>query len=173
VSKAFTKDETYDEPVVAARAPLPDGTPNWVTPRGLRLLRAELERLEAERAAASATTSDDDERQRRLAILGQRQADLAERISGARVVDPASVDIERVRFATCVVIRTVEGADEGRERRIAIVGVDEADPASGRIAFTAPLARALVGAEVGDEVTLETARGDELLEVLAIERVAE
>jgi transcription elongation factor GreB len=173
VSKAFTKDETHDEPVVAARAPLPDGTPNWVTPRGLRLLRAELERLEAERAAVSATTSDDDERQRRLTILGQRQADLADRISGARVVDPASVDTGRVRFATCVVIRTVEGADEGRERRIAIVGVDEADPASGRIAFTAPLARVLVGAEVGDEVTLETARGDELLEVLAIERVAE
>jgi transcription elongation factor GreB len=49
------------------------------------------------------------------------------------------------------------------------VGVDEADAASGRVAFVAPLARALLGKRVGDAVTLRTPRGEEELEVVAIE----
>jgi transcription elongation GreA/GreB family factor len=49
-----------------------------------------------------------------------------------------------------------------------IVGVDEADASQGRLAFTAPLARSLLGKGEGDVVTLRTPRGEEELEVLSI-----
>lgn len=165
MSKAFTSEETVDEPVVPARAPLPDGVPNYVTPRGLRLLREELAALEAERARRDPALGDEDE-QRRLAVLSQRQAALASRIASARVVDPATLTHDEVRFGATV---TVRNADDGAERRFQIVGVDEADPAHGRIAFTSPIARAVMGCVVGDEATLDTAAGEEVLEVVAIE----
>ncbi len=164
MSKAFTREEAFDEPVVPARAPLPEGVPNYVTPRGLRLLREEMAALEAERARRDPALGDDDE-QRRVAVLSQRQAALASRIASARVVDPAATPRDEVRFGATV---TVRNADDGAERRFQIVGVDEADPARGRIAFTSPLARAVVGCAVGDEVVLETAAGEEALEVIAI-----
>lgn len=170
MSKAFTKDDADEAPLVPRRAPLPDGVPNHVTPRGLRLLRAEHTRLEAERRSADAQARDDgDGAPHRLAALDQRLADLAERIAGARPVDPARVATDQVRFATQVTLRTLDGERPGEVRRVQIVGVDEADPAAGRIAFTAPLARAVLGSEVGDVVTLETASGEEEIEVVAIE----
>ena len=69
VSKAFTKDEAWEEPIIPSRAPVPAGVPNYVTPRGLRLLRAELAELEAERHRLEADRSDEVEYRRRLAIL--------------------------------------------------------------------------------------------------------
>ena len=53
----------------------------------------------------------------------------------------------------------------GAERAVTIVGHDEADPAAGRIAFTAPLGRALMGAEAGDMVTFQGR--DDAIEILA------
>jgi transcription elongation factor GreB len=58
--------------------------------------------------------------------------------------------------------------ESGDERRYRIVGVDEADVAHGRVAFVAPLARALLGKKVGDGATVRTPGGEEELEVLAI-----
>ena len=58
--------------------------------------------------------------------------------------------------------------DSKQARQIDIVGVDEADATSGRIAFVAPLARALLGKRAGDVVTLRTPRGEEELEVVSV-----
>lgn len=59
MSKAFTSEETPDDPIVVpARAPLPPGVPNYVTPRGLALLRAERATLEHEREIVVASTGD-------------------------------------------------------------------------------------------------------------------
>ena len=60
MSRAFVKDESWEEPVVAPRAPLPDGVPNYVTPRGLQLLRDEQATLEAGRQAIEADPALDD-----------------------------------------------------------------------------------------------------------------
>jgi len=57
---------------------------------------------------------------------------------------------------------------EGGEQTYRIVGVDEANPARGDVAFTSPMARALLGHEVGDEVVVRTPRGNETVEILAI-----
>lgn len=160
MSKAFTKeDSAAQELVVPPRAPLPDGVPNYVTPRGLELLRAERETLEATRAqlrlAADAA---------RLTALAARLHEVERRIASAQCVEPAaSSDV--VRFGSRVTLLD----DAGREQRYQIVGVDEAEPSAGKIAFLSPLARALLGAQVGDSVRLEKPGGARELEVLAIE----
>jgi transcription elongation factor GreB len=173
MSKAFTKDDAWEEPVVPARAPLPAGVPNYVTPRGLKLLRTELAELDAERQRLDSDRSDEVERRRRLMIVGRRLSDLAARIASAEVVDPRRQPHDTVRFGASVTLRTMTGERAGEERRIAIVGIDEADAANGRVAFVAPIARAILGREVGATASLHTARGEELLRVMSIEYTAE
>jgi len=88
VSKAFTKDEAWEEPIIPPRPPVPAGVPNYVTPRGLGLLRAELAELEAERHRLEADRSDEVEYRRLLAILAGRTSELTARIASAALVDP-------------------------------------------------------------------------------------
>ena len=70
-----------------------------------------------------------------------------------------------VRFGATVTVST----EAGEERRYRIVGVDEANAAEGRVSFLAPVARALLGRSLDDEVRLETANGVEVLEIIAID----
>ena len=169
MSKAFTKDDAPETPlVIPPRAPLPPGTPNYVTARGLALLRAELAGLEAERARLNGDEREPD-RARKLVVTDARLADLAARVATAHVVDPRGQPRDRVRFGATVTLRTLSGASAGEERRFVIVGVDEAAPADGRVAFLAPIARAIMGLRVGETGTLRTAEGEQLLEVAAIE----
>jgi transcription elongation factor GreB len=164
-SKAFTSEETPDEPIVVPpRAPLPDGVPNYVTARGLARLREELALLEAERARVADTALDDAEHDRRRKVDAARLADLAHRIASAVLVDPQRQPQDEVRFGATVTVRD----DEGATTRYRIVGVDEADPATGTIAFLSPLARALTGLAVGDTTQLRTAGGERELTVDAI-----
>ena len=80
------------------------------------------------------------------------------------VVDNAGKNHDRVYFGATVTV-----ADEsGAERTVSIVGVDELDPARGRVSWISPIATALLKASVGDVVTLRTPRGNEELEILAI-----
>jgi transcription elongation factor GreB len=169
VSKAFTKDETSDEPVVVpARAPLPTGVPNYVTPRGLALLREELSRRLSER-----THLDDQQdaaaRRQQQATLTARLGELEARIATAVVVEPATQPHDEVRFGAQVTVRTAQN----EERQYRLVGVDEADGAHGLVAFVSPLARALLGRRVGEVTTLRTPRGEEELEVVAISYAAQ
>jgi transcription elongation factor GreB len=146
MSKAFTKDDDGgDGPLlVAPRVPLPSGSPNYVTERGLALLRAELGQ-ELERWAARTPPTSDTERARAGARHAARVAELEARIGCAVLVDSA------------------------RQRTYRIVGVDEANAASGDVAFVAPLARSLLGKRVGDVELVRTPAGEDELEVLAIE----
>jgi transcription elongation factor GreB len=169
VSKAFTKDEAWEEPIIPPRAPVPAGVPNYVTLRGLELLRGELAALEADRRRPEAERSDGDEYRRRLTIVTARMADLTARIASAVVVDPREQPRDAVRFGALVTLRTISGGRVGEERRLEIVGVDEADASRGRIAFTAPIARAILGRGVGDTAALDTPRGKELLQVVSID----
>lgn len=143
VSKAFTRDDLPDAPVVVRHRPsLPDGTLNYVTARGLAALRAEVVISEAG---------------------GARRAELDQRIASAVLVPPPA-EQEEIRFGAHVKLR----AADGRTRQVRIVGVDEADPAGGLIAFVAPLARALLGRRAGDLLSVRTPGGGEELEVMAV-----
>jgi len=168
VSKAFTSEETAETPrVVPPRAPLPAGVPNYVTASGLALLHAELAALDAQYAAAE----HDPEvagRSENLAALAQRRADLEARIASAEVVPLPPEPRDTIRFGATV---TVDG--EGGARRYRIVGVDEADAARGKLAFVSPLARVLLGSSVGDTVRLRAPRGEEQLEIVAVEYTVE
>ncbi|MET0791118.1 MAG: GreA/GreB family elongation factor [Polyangiaceae bacterium] len=163
MSKAFTKDDAGDaELLVVPRAPLAEGVPNYVTPRGLQLLRAEQAKLERERSALLAQGSSDGSA--RLNALAQRAADLHTRLASAELVDPHSQPRSEARFGSDIRVRH----ESGKESTYRIVGVDEADAASGLLAFSSPLARALLGKRVGDVAELRTPLGSEELELLEI-----
>ncbi|MET0591198.1 MAG: GreA/GreB family elongation factor [Polyangiaceae bacterium] len=165
MNKAFTKEDGPDEPeLVPARAPLPTGTPNYVTARGLDRLRAELARLDGERAQVD-SMAPGVERSRALAHLVARRTALEERLASAVLVDAAQQPRNEVRFGAKVTL----GSATGIARAYRIVGVDEAEPPGGYIAFVSPLAKALLGRGVGEEVTVRTPRGEEEVEILQIE----
>lgn len=159
MSRAFVKEDGPE------RADLPDlpvsPHPNFVTPRGLSDLRARLAARQAELAAAKARADRTDRGPEAAAERDLRY--LEARLASAIPVDPPATPAE-VAFATQV--RVAE--EDGAERSFAIVGEDEADAAAGRIAPQAPLARALIGARVGDVVRWPRPGGAVELEVLEI-----
>ena len=170
MSRGFVKeDDAQTPPIIPPRAALPPGMPNYVTPHGLGLLRAELVTLEAARAQAEANHDNDTDRTHRLSLHNGRLALLTERLGSARLVDPASQPPKEVRFGATVTLRTVGGGKVGFERKLTIVGVDEADVALGKVAFVAPIARAVQGTRLGKTVTLKLGPQEEVVEVTMIE----
>lgn len=166
MSRGFTKeDDSLPPPLVPPRAPLPPGVPNYVTPRGLQLLRAELAELEADRARLDADAAPDAQaRTQQLLIVNGRISALTARLTSAKVVEPRAEAPAEVRFGTTVTLRNAVGT----ERQLTIVGVDEADASAGRVAFTAPIARAVVGKHAGQTAQVRTAQGEELVEIVAV-----
>jgi transcription elongation factor GreB len=165
VNKAFTKeDETSEPAMVPPRAPLPAGMPNYVTARGLQKLKTELRELDDERRRLDATAPSAD-RSRALVHLAARRSALEDRLAGATLVDIAKQPRDEVRFGARVEVRGANGA----LRAYQIVGVDEAEPPAGLVAFVSPMARALLGQHVGDGVSVRTPRGEEEIEIVRID----
>jgi len=98
----------------------------------------------------------------RQGFIEGRIRDLEAKIGGAEVLDTPR-DGVRITFGSTIRLR----GPEGKEVRYQIVGSDEADPATGRISILAPLARTLIGKEVGDEVKVQAPGGAKTYEVLA------
>ena len=158
---------------------LPPGTPFYMTPAGVEALRAELRRLwDEERpkvvevvawAAGLGDRSENADYQygkRRLRQIDARVRFLRKRLDRVQVVDPAhQAKRDQVFFGATV---TYARASDDAEVTITIVGVDEADAEAGRISWVAPVARALLGAKVGDSRRLRTPAGLEEIEVVAI-----
>jgi transcription elongation factor GreB len=161
VSRAFVREDAGVEiEAVAERAPLPDGAANLVTPRGWRLLigeRAELD-LELRRREDDGAPTD--------AVVARLGA-LDARIASARVVQGNLPD-GTVRFGAKVGVVAIGPGASADRRWITIVGVDEADPATGRIAHLSPMATALMGARAGDVVSFSGAGVDRLVRVVAV-----
>jgi transcription elongation factor GreB len=101
---------------------------------------------------------------KRLREIDRRLSHLARVMKAAKIVDTASQDRGQVRFGA-----TVELADEQEARRtVTIVGDDETDATTGRIGWSAPLARALIGAKVGDERMVTLPNGEKSYAVVSI-----
>jgi transcription elongation factor GreB len=176
MSKAFTKESDDDDDLIGEAA-LPDGFKNYMTPAGYGRLSAELARLWktdrpklVETIAWAAGNGDRSENgdyiygKRKLREIDRRIRFLSKRLDSAVVVDNAGRNHDRIYFGATVTV-----VDEsGDERTISIVGVDELDPAHGRVSWISPIATALLKASLGDVVTLRTPRGSEELEVVAI-----
>ena len=103
---------------------------------------------------------------KRMREIDRELAWPARRMKAARVVDPAQApDQTRAWFGATVTIVD----DDDAEHTVTLVGDDEQDPSAGRIGWSAPLARALRGAAVGDLRTVRLPAGEKEWEVLAIE----
>lgn len=154
MSVAFRRDGDEEHLEPKFEIPIPPG-PNLVTQRGLALIGERVAATEALIARLAGEGADD-------AALAAAKRDLrywqTRQITAQLVPVPSGETVEigtRVRFRL-----------NGTERTLAIVGDDEADPASGLIAFSAPLARAMIGAEVGEYVAF--GEKEDAIEVLAI-----
>ena len=90
---------------------------------------------------------------------------LEDRLARAQVIDPAGHDTSQVRFGLTV---DLEDAESGETISYTLLGDEEADAANGRISVTSPVARALLGKQVGDVVTVRVPRGTREFEVLEI-----
>jgi transcription elongation GreA/GreB family factor len=161
MSRAFVNEDAGNDRPDLPERPVPPG-PNLVTPRGLAALRSALTTRQAELLALKS-------RPDRLDKLPEAAAErdirwLEARLKAAVVIDPATHDLTEVAFGLCV---TVADPD-GRETTYEITGEDEADATRHRIAPNSPLARALLGARVGDVVTWKRPAGNLDLEVTRI-----
>ena len=162
MSRAFVKEGAPEVPVVIPpRPPLPAGVPNYVTPEGLAALRAEKAEIEAARNALDDTDPDAG---RTREILTGRLRDLVERIARSQVVDPSTASRPEARFGATVTVRH----DDGAERVVQIVGVDQAATTEGTVAFTSPVARAVTGRRAGETVSLQTPSGARELAIVAV-----
>ena len=160
-------------------AGLPPGTPFYMTPAGAAALREELRALwEDERpkvveivswAASLGDRSENADYQygkRRLRQIDGRVRFLRKRLDRVQVVDPAAqAKRDQVFFGATV---TYARMSDDAEMTIRIVGVDEADAERGDVSWVAPVARALLGARVGDLRRVRTPAGAEEVEVVAI-----
>jgi transcription elongation factor GreB len=150
-----------------------------ITPAGLAALRARYDHLlGTERpeivaivswAAGNGDRSENGDYlygRKRMREIDRELAHLARRMKAAKVIDPAQApDRTRAWFGATVTI-----ADEDDDRRtITLVGDDEQDPAAGRIGWSAPIARALRGAAVGDVRTVRLPSSEKEWEVLSID----
>ena len=160
MSRAFIKEDADTEEVlVTVRPPLPQGVDNLVTPSGLAALQAELKALQAEAAELASQPSDQSGSPavRRMAALDEEIPALEDRLRSAVLVPTPPAGTDAVQVGATVTVRD-EGGD-GRPSSFRIVGVDEADPLEGLVAFTAPVAGALLGQRVGATATFRTGDG--------------
>lgn len=178
MSKAFVKEDDSGDDEEFELPDIPSGTRNYMTPAGHQRLKHELlqlidvERPEVVRTVAWAASNGDRSEngdyiygKKRLREIDRRIRFLTKRLDVAEVVDPATREpTDQVYFGA-----TVRYADaDGRENRITIVGIDEVDPARGRVSWISPIARALLKAREGDSVTVRTPAGSETVEVLEV-----
>ena len=163
MSRAFVKESDED----SASEELPERPlgpgPNYVTARGLEALRARLKELreERERLAAAAEPMA----KQRLAEVKRDIRYFTAQLDRVTLVDMAGQPRDEVHFGARVTIRD-EG---GRDHSFHIVGDDEADVAGGSISWASPLARALIGARVGDTVKWQRPAGASEVEIVAID----
>ncbi|WP_308583135.1 GreA/GreB family elongation factor [uncultured Pseudomonas sp.] len=162
MSRAFVNEDN-----AAAQADTPverqvSEQPNRLTAQGLAQLHAKVAQLQHEYSLESAKGEQADK---------QRQADLErdlryfnQRVQSAQVVAPAT-STDKVQIGNWVTFANAQ--DE--QQRIQLVGEDQADAGAGLINWGSPLGRALLGAQVGDEVLWKRPAGDQLIEVLRIE----
>lgn len=155
-----------------------DRPPRFITPQGFAALRAEYEQLFGterpkivETVSWAASLGDRSENadylygKKRLREIDRRLTYLSRVMKSAKVVDPSRQEQrDTVRFGA-----TVELADEDNARRvITLVGEDEADASAGQVSWAAPIARALIGAKVGDERIVRLPVGEKSYEIVRI-----
>lgn len=178
MSKAFTKESDNDDDDELQLPPLPPGGKNYITPQGFARLRAELKELvEVERpkiveavhwAAKNGDRSENGDYlygKKRLREIDRRLRFLIKRLEIAVVADPA-VHHGHTQIFFGATVTYVD--DEGIERSVKIVGIDEANSAAGEVSWISPIARTLLKAHEGDVLKLVMPERVSEVEVLKV-----
>ncbi|RKG97469.1 hypothetical protein D7V97_34295 [Corallococcus sp. CA053C] len=164
MSKAFTKEDGGgDEGLTPARPRSASVEQRYITPEGHRALQEEW--LSLQGPDPSAGDWPELEAGVRKRERERRARELSAILEEVRVVEPDPSRAGRVFFGAWVVLED----EEGERMRYRIVGPDEADVKAGRLSVESPLARALLGKEAGEVVTVERPRGPVEYELLAVE----
>ena len=180
MSRAFVNEserEFEDDDVPEIKNPLPPGKKNLMTPSGAMRLQDELRELVDEkrpkaaslmaRLTAAGGLDRDSLAGERILLrrIDRRIEYIGALLRSLEVIDPVTQDPERVLFGAEVTIN-----EEKHGKKIyRIVGVEESDPDRGWVSWISPLAKALIGARVGDVVDLNLPGGRRLLTVLSID----
>lgn len=149
-----------------------------ITTQGYAALKKELERLKTverpenikaiEVARAHGDLSENAEyhaAKERQSFLEGRIGEISYKVGNAKVIDPASVPKDVVRFASRVVL---ENLDSEERVEYMIVGADEADIKEGKISVSSPLGSSLIGKEPGDEAIVQAPGGKRIYEIIDI-----
>jgi transcription elongation factor GreB len=148
MSRAFIKEDV-DLPERSGRkrsaSGLPPGATNYITPRGAKRLRDELQKLRAANAAS------------------ERVTELEQILASVHVVDPPSAPPNSVTFGATVTVQDKKGATE----TFTIVGVDEVDFEGYAVSWISPLGKALLNAEIGDSITIGVGRTAKIVKIEA------
>lgn len=180
MNKAFVKEssEDSDDDLDIAQAEIPAGAKNYITPAGYERMRSELlhliddERPEVVKLVSWAASNGDRSEngdyiygKRRLREIDRRIRFLTKRLDLAEVVDASRQEnLDQVFFGATVDYAT----QDGEEHTVTIVGIDEVDLDRGHVSWISPVARALLKARIGDQVTLHTPAGPEPIDVLDV-----
>ena len=182
MNKAFVKEpeglDGDDDGGAAGLPPLPAGSKNYLTPQGYRRLREELVTLLdderpkiVETVSWAAKNGDRSENgdylygKKRLREIDRRVRFLIKRLDIAEIADPSvHHGSDQVFFGATVTYANATG----QERTVTIKGIDEADSLAGEVSWVSPIARALIKAREGDEVTLMTPGGVEKLDIVEV-----
>ena len=146
MSRAFVKEDV-DLPERSGRkrsaSGLPPGATNYITARGAKHLRDELQKFRA----ANATNA--------------RVAELEQILASVHVVDPPDPASNSVGFGTTVTVKD----KKGRTETYTVVGVDELDVEPDAVSWISPIGKALVAADIGDWITLEDGRTAKIVKI--------
>ena len=150
-----------------------------ITPDGHEKLKAEVDHLKkverpriSEEIGAAIELGDLKENfeyhsaKDRQGMVEAKIRDLEGKLSRAQIIDPTKLSGDRVVFGATV---TLEETEAGKELRYQILGETEIDIEQGKISIVSPLARALIGKEVGDEVKVPGKGGPRLVEIVEVE----
>ena len=162
MSRAFVKGDDSDLPDQGLPERTVSTAPNYVTRAGLAQLRQRYEGLQEQHARLKAAAEDFDKPK-----LQEIERDLryfSARLESAQTVDVSAEPQDEVHFGATVVTEDTDG----HRGEFTIVGEDEADVVVGKVSWNSPLAKALIGARVGDTVPWHRPAGDTELEIVAI-----
>jgi transcription elongation factor GreB len=164
MSRAFVKES--DDDLVAGELPerpLPVHA-NYVTAKGLDLLQARVRELTESHERLKRQAEEDSAARHKLRETERDLRYFRSQLERAAVVDTTNQPREEVHFGAIVKIED----EEGGPQEFAIVGDDEADVAAGKISWASPLARALLGAKIGDTVVWRRPAGEAEVSIVDI-----
>ena len=164
MSRGFVKEDDQEEvPLVPPRADLPAGTENFVTQNGMDALLEEKEDLLHQQESLDLSQ----EKEYRISFnhINAKLQLLNERITSAKIIDQKKLPEDEIHFGTTVTFQNIE---TNINQTFQLVGVDEANISKGKLAFTTPLAKALLHKKVGEKAILKLGEKENIFEIVKI-----